>query len=43
MKFFFENDLSFVDSIFMCTAAIGYSQGYIALPIAITVIGLAIK
>lgn len=42
MNFLFKNEYSYLDSIFMSVAAIGFSQGYIAIPIAITAIGLAI-
>jgi hypothetical protein len=43
MKFFFENDFSFVDTIFLSVATHGFASGDILAPIVISVIGLTIK
>jgi hypothetical protein len=42
MKFFFANEFSFADTLFLGVAGHGFAQGDILAPIVITMVGLAI-
>lgn len=42
MKFLFENEFCFVDTLFLGVAAYGFAQGDILAPIVITMAGLIV-